>query len=145
MRPCLPASFAMAPPDEVRDPTDPRYGMTFLRDIFVVDVGTGVSQRLTDAFNDPGWVEWVRHVKYGDPAWSPDGERLAYIRHIGGPTPTANSFGYSLQVLALSNPHRTIAGPFSGRAVQCRVWTQALSFEETRDSIAGVGRKGLRL
>ncbi len=102
--------------DEVRDPSDPRYGMTFLRDLFVVDVGAGVSQRLTDAFNDPGWVEWVRHVKYGDPAWSPDGERLAYIRHIGGPTPTANSFGYSLQVSALSDPDGFLAGPFSGRA-----------------------------
>ena len=101
--------------DEVRDPNHPRYGMTFLRDLFLVDVTTGVSQRLTDAANDAGWdPEWVRHIKYGDPAWSPDGGRIAFIRHVGGPTPTANAFGYSLQVAALADPHRTVAGPFSG-------------------------------
>ncbi|MEE8331962.1 MAG: hypothetical protein V3R84_09335, partial [Acidimicrobiia bacterium] len=102
--------------DELRDLDHPMYGQTFFRDLFVVDVATGVSQRLTNAAGESGWGgEWVRSIKYADPALSPDGQQLAYIRHVGGPTPTANSFGFSLHVVALSDPDQTVAGPFPGR------------------------------
>ena len=95
---------------EQRDSNHPRYGQTFLQDLFVIDIGTRVTQRVTDARNDSRWSEeWARSVKYFDPAWSPDAGRLAFIRHVGGPTPLANSLGYSLLIVALDDPHRPIA------------------------------------
>ena len=52
--------------------------------------GTGAI-RITDSASDPDLPWSARAVSYGFPAWSPDGSRLAFIRTVMGPTPTARS------------------------------------------------------
>ncbi len=50
--------------------------------------GTGSTQ-VTFPETEPNPPEWSLHSIDRAPAWSPDGARLAFVRHFSGPTPTA--------------------------------------------------------
>jgi Tol biopolymer transport system component len=55
--------------------------------IFVIETSGEGRTRLTRA--DPGEIEWALGASDGSATWSPDGERIAFVRTFDGPTPAA--------------------------------------------------------
>lgn len=72
------------------------------RDLFVYDLETGLERQLTDDASDHiynGWASWVyyeeilgRSSRYRAFYWSPDGDKLAFLRFDDSPVPTFTLF-----------------------------------------------------
>ena len=100
--------IAFAGSRQVLAPTQADSSEPWVQDLSVVVAATGDSWQVTDAASDDAWAPWVRWVSYREPVWSPDGTGLAFIRHRGGPTPTANAFGWSLLIASVSDQAKTL-------------------------------------
>ena len=77
--------------DPAWSPNGTRIAFTSGADIHVMNVDGSGATRVTDSASDPDLPPWALTVAYEAPAWSPDGSRLAFIRTVTGPTPTARS------------------------------------------------------